>query len=35
LGPMCSLALIVSVVCIVLILSAKKIAAAGGAFGGH
>jgi len=35
LGPMCSLALIVSVVCIVLILSAKKIAAAGGAFEGH
>jgi iron(III) transport system permease protein len=35
LGPMCSLALIVSVVCIVLILSAKKIAAVGGAFGGH
>ena len=35
LGPMCSLALIVSVVCIVLILGAKKIAAAGGAFEGH
>ncbi len=35
LGPMCSLALIVSVVCIVLILSAKKIAAVGGAFEGH
>ena len=35
LGPMCSLALIVSVVCIVLILSAKKIAAASGAFEGH
>ena len=35
LGPMCSLALIVSVVCIVLIVSAKKIAAAGGAFEGH
>ena len=34
LGPMCSLALIVSVVCIVLILGAKKIAAAGGAFEG-
>ena len=33
LGPMCSLALIVSVVCIVLILSAKKIS--GGAFEGH
>ncbi len=35
LGPMCSLALIVSVVCIVLILIARKIGTVGGAFEGH
>ncbi|MBM2804642.1 MAG: transporter permease [Deltaproteobacteria bacterium] len=35
LGPMCSLALIVSVVCIVLIVIARKIGTAGGAFEGH
>ncbi len=35
LGPMCSLALIVSVVCIGLILIAKKIGTVGGAFEGH
>jgi len=35
LGPMCSLALIVSVVCIVLILIAKKIGTVVGAFEGH
>jgi iron(III) transport system permease protein len=35
LGPMCSLALIVSVVCIVLILIARKIGRVGGQFEGH
>jgi iron(III) transport system permease protein len=35
LGPMCSLALIVSVVCIVLIVIARKIGNTGAAFEGH
>jgi len=35
LGPMCSLALIVSVVCILLIIAARKIGKVGGAIEGH
>jgi iron(III) transport system permease protein len=35
LGPMCSLALIVSVICIVLILMARKFGKVGGAIEGH
>jgi iron(III) transport system permease protein len=35
LGPMCSLALIVSLVCILLIVIARKIGQVGGDFGGH
>jgi hypothetical protein len=35
LGPMCSLALIVSVVCMVLIILARRIGKVGGAIEGH